>query len=84
MTKRKLMNGIILAFSVIFARFIDVQVYDMHPVLMILLIILLIVGLNKFVSRSSSLEETVSKRASLLINSAVALALLVSFFVLER
>ncbi|MDN7243281.1 hypothetical protein QWY14_15865 [Planococcus sp. N028] len=84
MTKRKLINGIILAFSVIFVRFIDVRVYDMHPVLMILLIIGLIAGLMKLASRSGSLEETVSRRTSLLINSAVILMLALSYFVLER
>lgn len=84
MTKRKLMNGIILAFSVIFVRFIDVRVFDMHPVFMVLLIILMIAGLAKLVSRSPSMEENVSKSTSTLVNTAVILVLVLSFFILER
>ena len=83
MTKRKLVNGIILAFSVIFIRFIDVRIYDMPMVLMILMIIGLIVGLTMLTSRFSSLEETVGRRTAMLVNTAVVLLLVLSFFALE-
>ncbi len=83
MTKRKLLNGIILAFSVIFVRFIDVRLYNMHVILVILLIAALIAGLSKLASQFPSLEEPVSKRAALAINFALVLALALSFFALE-
>lgn len=83
MTKRKLVNGIVLAFSVVFIRFIDVLIYDMHIVLMILLIIGLIAVLTMLASRFSSLEETVGRRTAMLVNTAVVLLLVLSFFALE-
>jgi hypothetical protein len=77
------MNGIILAFSVVFIRFIDVRIYDMHIVLMISLIIGLIAGLTMFAARFSALEEPVGRRTAMLVNSAVVLVLVLSFFALE-
>ncbi|PSL40483.1 hypothetical protein B0H99_105261 [Planomicrobium soli] len=83
MTKKKVLNGIILAFSVIFVRFIDVRIYNMHTVLVIGLIVGLIAALSKLASRFSSLEEPISKRAALAVNFVVILALTLSFFALE-
>ncbi|TWT24703.1 hypothetical protein [Planomicrobium sp. CPCC 101110] len=83
MTKQKLLNGIILAFSVIFVRFIDVRIYNMHVVLVILLIVALTAGLSKLAARLPSLEEPVARRSAIAINFAVLLALVLSFFALE-
>ncbi|TWT02299.1 hypothetical protein [Planomicrobium sp. CPCC 101079] len=83
MTKQKLLNGVILAFSVIFVRFIDVRIYNMHVVLVILLIVALIAGLSKLAARLPSLEEPVDRRKAIVINFAVLLALVLSFFALE-
>lgn len=83
MTTQKLLNGIILAFSVIFVRFIDVRLYNLPLILVIGLIIVLIVGLMKLAARFFSLEEPVSKSTAIAVNFAVVLALTLSFFVLE-
>lgn len=83
MTTQKLLNGIILAFSVIFVRFIDVRLYNLPLILVIGLIIVLIVGLTKLAARFFSSEEPVSKSTAIAVNFAVVLALTLSFFVLE-
>lgn len=83
MKKIHIVNGIILAFSVILVRYIDVHVYDMHIILNLLVLVALIVGLMKFVERFQALDDTVSRKTGTIINTIVVLTIFIAFFVLE-
>jgi len=83
MKRKNLVNGIVLAFSVIFIRFLDVHVYDMNLILTLLLIVVLIAGLMKIVDRFPSLDQPVGKRAAMLTNVTVVIAIFLSFFMLD-
>lgn len=82
MKKKNLVNGMVLAFSVVLIRFIDVRVYDMNLLVTLLLTAGLIFALMKVVDRVPSLDEPVSKRAAAITNTAVVLTIFLAFFVL--
>lgn len=82
MKRKNLVNGMILAFSVIFIRFIDVRVYDMPLLLTLALLMVLIYGGIRLVERFSALDEPVSKRTSLITNTLVIVTIFLAFFVL--
>ncbi len=82
MKRKNLVNGMILAFSVIFIRFIDVRVYDMPLILTLALLMGLIYGGIRLVERFPSLDEPVSKRTSLITNTLVIVTIFLAFFVL--
>lgn len=83
MTRKNLANGIVLAFSVILIRFIDVKIYDMNLIVNLLLIVGLIVGLMKLVERIPSLEKPVSKTGAMATNFIVVLTIFLAFFIFE-
>ncbi|RNF39213.1 hypothetical protein [Planococcus salinus] len=83
MKRKNLVNGMVLAFSVVFIRFIDVKVYDMNLIVTLLLLVALIMGLMKLVDRIPALEEPVGKRAALVTNVLVVMTIFLAFFVLE-
>ncbi|MFD1032250.1 hypothetical protein [Metaplanococcus flavidus] len=83
MKKIHIVNGIILAFSVILVRYIDVHVYDMHIVINLLVLVGLIVGGMKFIERFPALDDSVSKKTGRIINTIVVLTIFIAFFVLE-
>ncbi|MDN7246650.1 hypothetical protein QWY16_02180 [Planococcus shenhongbingii] len=80
MKRKNLVNGMILAFSVIFIRYLDVHVYDMNLVVTLILIVVLIAGLMKIVDRFPSLEEPVGKRAAMITNLTVVIVIFLCFF----
>jgi len=82
MKRKNLVNGMILAFSVIFIRFIDVRVYDMPLILTLVLLMVLIYGGIRLVERFPALDEPVSKRTSLITNTLVIVTIFLAFFVL--
>ncbi|QMT17876.1 hypothetical protein H1Q58_02265 [Planococcus maritimus] len=82
MKRKNLVNGMILAFSVIFIRFIDVRVYDMPLILTLALLMGLIYGGIRLVERFPALDEPVSKRTSLITNTLVIVTIFLAFFVL--
>lgn len=83
MKKIHIVNGIILAFSVILVRYIDVHVYDMHIIINLLVLVALIVGGMKFVERFQALDDTISRKSGTIINTIVVLTIFIAFFVLE-
>ena len=83
MKKIHVVNGIILAFSVILVRYIDVHVYDMHIVINLLILVALIYGLLKFVERFQALDDNDSRKTGSIINTIVVLTIFIAFFVLE-
>lgn len=82
MKKKNLVNGMVLAFSVVLIRFIDVRVYDMNLLVTLLLTAGLIFVLMKVVDRIPSLDEPVSKRTAAITNTIVVLTIFLAFFVL--
>lgn len=83
MKKIHIVNGIILAFSVILVRYIDVHVYDMHIILNLLVLVGLIVGGMKIAERFPALDYDVSRKTGMVINTIVVLTIFLAFFVLE-
>ncbi len=83
MKRKNLVNGIILAFSVVLIRFIDVRIYDMNLIVTLLILVALIYGAMRVVDRFPSLDEPVSKRASFAVNTLVIIAIFLAFFVFK-
>ncbi|MFC3209571.1 MULTISPECIES: hypothetical protein [Planomicrobium] len=83
MKRIHIVNGIILAFSVILVRYIDVHVYDMHIILNLLVLVGLIVGGMKIAERFPALDYDVSRKTGMIINTIVVLTIFLAFFVLE-
>jgi hypothetical protein len=81
--RKNLANGIVLAFSVIFIRFLDVHVYNMNLILTLLLIVGLIAGLMKLVDRFRYLDKPVGKRAAMITNITVVFFIFLAFFALN-
>lgn len=82
MKRKNLVNGMVLAFSVVLIRFIDVRVYDLNLFVTLLLTAGLIFVLMKAVDRVKSLDEPVSKRTAAITNTAVVITIFLAFFVL--
>ncbi len=82
MKRKNLVNGMILAFSVILIRFIDVRVYDMPLILTLVLLMVLIYGGIRLVERFPALDEPVSKKVSYITNTLVIVTIFLAFFVL--
>lgn len=83
MKRIHLVNGMILAFSVILIRYIDVHVYEMNLVINLLVLVVLIVGLMKVAERFPALDEPVGKRTGLITNTVVVITIFLAFFVLK-
>ncbi|MDE4084775.1 hypothetical protein PO902_06940 [Planococcus maritimus] len=82
MKRKNLVSGMILAFSVILIRFIDVRVYDMPLILTLALLMVLIYGGIRLVERFPALDEPVSKKVSYITNTLVIVTIFLAFFVL--
>ncbi|MDQ0429679.1 MULTISPECIES: hypothetical protein [Caryophanaceae] len=83
MKRKNLVNGIILAFSVVLIRFIDVRVYDMNIIVTLLLLVALIYGAMRIVERFPSLDQSVSKRTSFTVNTLVIISIFLVFFIFK-
>ncbi len=83
MKRKNLVNGIILAFSVVLIRFIDVRIYDMNLVVTLLILVGLIYGAMRIVDRFPALDEPVTKRASYAVNTLVIISIFLAFFVFK-
>lgn len=82
MKRKNLVNGMILAFSVILIRFIDVRIYDMPLIVTLMLLMALIYGGIRLVERFPALDEPVSKKTSFITNTLVIITIFLAFFVL--
>ena len=83
MKRKNLVNGMILALSVVLIRFIDVRIYDMNLVATLLILGALIYGAMRIVERFPSLEEPVSKQTSFTVNTLVILFIFLVFFIFK-
>ena len=83
MKRKNLVNGMILALSVVLIRFIDVRIYDMNLVATLLILAALIYGAMRIVERFPSLEEPVSKQTSFTVNTLVILFIFLVFFIFK-
>lgn len=83
MKRKNLVNGMILALSVVLIRFIDVRIYDMNLVVTLLILGALICGAMRIVERFPSLEEPVSKQTSFTVNTLVILFIFLVFFIFK-
>lgn len=83
MKRKNLVNGMILAFSVVLIRFIDVRIYDMNLVVTLLILAALIYGAMRIVEHFPSLEQPVSKQTSFTVNTLVILVIFLVFFIFK-
>ena len=83
MKRKNLVNGIILAFSVVLIRFIDVRIYDMNLIVTLLILAALIYGAMRVVERFPSLDQPVSKRSSYIVNTFVIISIFLAFFIFK-
>jgi len=83
MKRKNLVNGMILAFSVVLIRFIDVRLYDMNLIVTLLILVALIYGAMRVVERFPSLDQPVSKRTSFAVNTLVIIAIFLAFFIFK-
>ncbi|MBD8015285.1 hypothetical protein [Planococcus wigleyi] len=83
MKRKNLVNGMILALSVVLIRFIDIRIYDMNLVVTLLILGALIYGAMRIVERFPSLEEPVSKQTSFTVNTLVILFIFLVFFIFK-
>lgn len=83
MKRKNLVNGMILAFSVVLIRFIDVRIYDMNLIVTLLILVALIYGAMRIVERFPSLDQPVSKRTSFTVNTLVIIAIFLAFFIFK-
>lgn len=80
MKRKNLVNGMILAFSVVLVRFVDVRIYDMNLIVTLLLTAALIFGLMKVADRFPALEAPVTKRTANITSVIVIAAIFAAFF----
>ncbi len=83
MKRKNLVNGMILAFSVVLIRFIDVRIYDMNLIVTLLILVALIYGAMRFVERFPSLDQPVSKQTSFTVNTLVIISIFLAFFIFK-
>ncbi|TWT04221.1 hypothetical protein FQV26_14875 [Planococcus sp. CPCC 101016] len=83
MKRKNLVNGMILAFSVVLIRFIDVRIYDMNLVVTLLILVALIYGAMRLVERFPALDQPVSKRTSFTVNTMVIISIFLAFFIFK-
>lgn len=83
MKRKNLVNGMVLAFSVVFIRFLDVRVYDMNLIVTLVLLAGLIFGLMQLVDKFPSLEKPVERRTAAITNVLVVAIIFLAFFALE-
>lgn len=83
MKRKNLVNGMILAFSVVLIRFIDVRIYDMNLIVTLLILVALIYGAMRIVERFPSLDQPVSKQTSFTVNTLVIIAIFLAFFIFK-
>lgn len=83
MKRKNLVNGMILAFSVVLIRFIDVRIYDMNLIVTLLILVALIYGAMRIVERFPSLDQPVSKKTSFTVNTLVIIAIFLAFFIFK-
>ncbi len=83
MKRKNLVNGMILAFSVILIRYISVHVYEMPLVLTLILLMALIYAGIRLVEQFPALDEPVGKKMALATNTLVIVTIFLMFFVLK-
>lgn len=83
MKRKNLVNGMILAFSVVLIRFIDVRIYDMKLIVTLLILGALIYGAMRIVERFPSLDQSVSKQTSFTVNTLVIISIFLAFFIFK-
>ena len=83
-TLKKVAYGVAMAIAIILVHFIDVRVYNMSPIIALLLaIVITFIGI-KFINQSEKFDKTISRMQYSLLNTLVVLVLFVAYFAITQ
>ncbi|GGA39423.1 hypothetical protein [Psychrobacillus lasiicapitis] len=83
-TLKKVAYGMAMAIAIILVHFIDARVYNMQPILALILAILItFVGIT-FINKSEKMDRKISRMNYNLLNVAVVLVLFFAYFTISQ
>ncbi|MFJ5770636.1 hypothetical protein [Psychrobacillus sp. NPDC093180] len=83
-TLKKVAYGVAMAIAIILVHFIDARVYNMQPILALILAILItFVGIT-FINKSEKMDRKISRMNYNLLNAAVVLVLFFAYFTISQ
>lgn len=83
-TLKKVAYGVAMAIAIILVHFIDARVYNMQPILALILAILItFVGIT-FINKSKKMDRKISRMNYNLLNVAVVLVLFFAYFTISQ
>lgn len=83
-TLKKVAYGIAMAIAIIIVHFIDVRVYNMSPIIALLLAILITFLGIVFINKSEKMEKKISRMNYNLLNVAVVLVLFFAYVAITQ
>ena len=83
MELKRVAYGVIMAASLIFVRYIDIHVYDMHTVASVIVLMLIMVVSYKLVDRSSFFDRQLSRNTYYVLNTLIITLLIIAFYAIE-
>lgn len=83
-TFKKVAYGIAMAIAIIIVHFIDVRVYNMSPIIALLLAILITFLGIVFINKSEKMDRKISRMNYNLLNVAVVLALFFAYVTISQ
>jgi len=83
MELKRVAYGVIMAASLIFVRYIDIYVYDMHTVASVIVLMLIMVVSYKLVDRSSFFQRQLTRNTYYVLNALIITLLIIAFYAIE-
>ncbi|SES29601.1 hypothetical protein [Psychrobacillus sp. OK032] len=81
---KKVAYGVAMAIGIILVHFIDARVYNMPPILALLLAIFVTFLGIKFINKSRKFDKNISRTQYSLLNTVVVLVLFVAYFAITQ
>jgi|GEM_PF-1643470 len=83
MELKRVAYGVIMAASLIFVRFIDIYVYDMHTVVSVIFLMVIMFVSYKVVDRSTFFDRQISRNTYYVMNAFIIALLIIAFYAIE-
>ena len=83
MELKRVAYGVIMAASLIFVRFIDIYVYDMHTVVSVIFLMVIMFVSYKVVDRSTFFDRQISRNTYYVMNAFIIAFLIIAFYAIE-
>ena len=83
MELKRVAYGVIMAASLIFVRYIDIYVYDMHTVASVIVLMLIMIVSYKLVDRSSFFQRQLTRNTYYVLNALIITLLIIAFYAIE-